>query len=90
MSANDTQIGGKHYVTQQIQCWDYVHRNGIGFLAGCVIKYVSRYKTKNGVEDLKKARHFLDKLIEEEERDLLPRMSEAGTAAGLQSSGASR
>ena len=65
-SANATQVGGDHYKTQVIQPWDFIASNGIGFLAGNVVKYVARYKAKNGMEDLKKARHYLDKLIETE------------------------
>ena len=64
MSANDTQVSGKHYQDLTIQTWDYIVANNIGYLEGNVIKYVSRYKSKNGLEDLKKARHYLDKLIE--------------------------
>ena len=63
MTANETQVGGNHY-QKPIQTWDYIHENGIGYLEGNVIKYVSRHKEKHGVEDLKKARHYLDKLIE--------------------------
>lgn len=65
--ANTTQVGGDHYKTQAIQPWDYILANGLGFLAGNVVKYVSRFDKKNGVEDLKKARHYLDKLIESEQ-----------------------
>lgn len=64
MSANDTQVAGKHYKQKPIQPWDYIAANGIGFFEGNVIKYVSRWKEKGGVEDLRKARHYLDKLIE--------------------------
>ena len=64
MSANEQQVGGNHYQLP-IQTWDYIHQNGIGYLAGNVIKYVSRYQNKNGKQDLEKARHYLDKLIEE-------------------------
>lgn len=67
MSAKTEQVGGSHYKDMAIQPFEYIYRNGIGFAEGCVIKYVSRWKTKNGVEDLKKARHFLDLLIEQEE-----------------------
>jgi hypothetical protein len=67
MSANDTQVGGSHY-QGPIQPWDYIVANDIGYLAGNVIKYVSRYKQKNGVEDLKKAQHYLQKLIEIESK----------------------
>lgn len=62
-SANDNQIGGKHYQTE-IQPWDFVSANNLCFFVGNIVKYVTRYKSKNGVEDLKKARHYLDKLIE--------------------------
>jgi len=65
MSANDTQVAGNHY-NRPIQTWDYIHGNDIGYLAGNIIKYVTRYKDKNGIEDLRKAAHYLDKLIEEE------------------------
>lgn len=64
---NNNQVGGKHYKTKPIQPWDYIHSNGIGYLAGNVIKYVSRYKDKNGLEDLYKAKHYIEKLIEEEQ-----------------------
>ena len=61
---NAHQIGGNHYKNKVIQPWDYIVANDMGYLAGNIIKYVTRYKDKNGVEDLKKARHYLDKLIE--------------------------
>jgi hypothetical protein len=62
------QEGGNHYKNLPIQTWDYIAANDIGYLAGNVIKYVSRYKNKNGVEDLKKAQHYLAKLIEVESK----------------------
>ena len=67
------QIGGNHYV-KEIQPWDAMQAwmtsmEFKGFLRGNVIKYVARYKDKNGVEDLEKAMHYLDKLIQEEERE---------------------
>jgi hypothetical protein len=62
--ANDRQEGGSHYKTKVIQPWDYIVANELGFLEGSIIKYVTRYKEKNGVHDLKKAAHFLEKLIE--------------------------
>lgn len=60
----EKQVGGSHYRDMKIQPVEYIHANGIGFVEGSVIKYVSRWRSKNGVEDLKKARHFLDLLIE--------------------------
>lgn len=68
MSALDTQEGGDHYKKLAIQPFEYIHRNGIGFAEGCAIKYLTRWKDKGGVQDLKKARHFIDLLIDEVER----------------------
>lgn len=65
MNANEQQVGGNHYKEKKIQPWDFITANNMGFLEGNIIKYVSRHKEKHGVEDLKKARHYLDKLIEE-------------------------
>ena len=66
MSANDRQVGGAHYKAS-IECWDFILANNLGYLEGTAIKYLTRYKKKNGVEDLKKAIHFIEKLIEVEE-----------------------
>ena len=67
LSTNEIQIGGNHYQTP-IQPWDFITANGIGFLAGNAIKYIARHKQKGGIEDLKKARHYIDKLIEVESK----------------------
>ena len=64
MEANATQVGGQHYKSKAIQPWDYIASNNLGYLEGNVVKYVSRWKDKGGVEDLKKAQHYLAKLIE--------------------------
>jgi hypothetical protein len=66
-AASEQQIGGNHYKAMPIQPFNYITANGIGFAEGSVIKYVSRWRAKNGIEDLRKARHFLDLLIEHEE-----------------------
>ena len=63
-SALDVQHGGDHYKTMPIQPVEFIHANGIGFCEGAVIKYVTRHKAKNGAEDLRKARHFIDLLLE--------------------------
>jgi hypothetical protein len=60
------QIGGSHYVKMRIQPAEYIIKNGIGFCEGNVIKYVSRWRDKGGVEDLRKARHYIDMLIDHE------------------------
>lgn len=67
-SALDTQVGGSHYKDFKIQPVEFIHQNGIGYMAGNVIKYVSRYKEKNGIEDLKKAQHYIDMMIEFEQK----------------------
>ena len=53
----------KHY-DFQIQPVEYILRNGLGFCEGNVVKYISRWKMKNGKEDLLKARHYIDILLE--------------------------
>ena len=58
------QIGGKHYTNLQIQPDEYAHRNGLSFMQGNAIKYITRYKFKNGKEDLLKAISVIQKLIE--------------------------
>lgn len=68
MQAKSEQVGGDHYKTLKIQPIEYILANGIGFPEGCVIKYVTRWRSKGGIEDLRKARHFLDLLIEFSER----------------------
>lgn len=64
--ANAIQVGGQHYKAKAIQPWDYIAANGLGFFEGNVVKYVSRWREKGGIEDLLKARHYLDKLLEVE------------------------
>ncbi len=60
----DIQVAGDHYKKLKIQPVEYIHANGIPFIEGNVIKYVTRWRDKGGVKDLEKARHFLDLLIE--------------------------
>jgi hypothetical protein len=67
-SANETQVGGDHYKKQSIEPWDFIVANDIGFLEGNAIKYLTRWKSKNGLQDLEKARHYVDKLIEVEKQ----------------------
>jgi hypothetical protein len=62
--ANEQQVGGAHYAIKAIQPWDFIIANNIGYLEGNIIKYISRWKDKGGIEDLKKAQHYLQKLIE--------------------------
>lgn len=60
----EQQIGGSHYKKLSIQPIEYILRNGLGYCEGNVIKYITRYKDKNGLEDLKKAKQYIDFLIE--------------------------
>lgn len=69
MAAEDTQVGGNHYTRKAIQPWHAMEswmspEQFRGFLRGNAIKYLARCDDKGGVEDIKKARHYLDKLIE--------------------------
>lgn len=66
MNAKTTQVGGDHYKSCVIQPVEYIHANGLGYCEGAVIKYVTRYKNKNGKQDLEKAIHFLQLLIDME------------------------
>lgn len=63
--ANRRQVGGSHYRTESgRQHWDLVNEFGLDYFQGQITKYVMRWRDKNGVQDLEKARHFLDKYIE--------------------------
>lgn len=64
------QVGGNHYKEFRIQPIEFIEGNDLGFAVGNVIKYVCRYKHKNGKEDLLKAKHYIDLLIELEYGEL--------------------
>jgi hypothetical protein len=64
MSAIDKQVSGNHYKHKGIQPIVYIHENDLGFCEGNVVKYVTRYKEKNGAEDIRKAIHYLELLLE--------------------------
>lgn len=65
-NASGSQIGGDHYTKLAIQPMEYSMRNGLNACQHSVIKYVTRYKDKGGIEDLRKARHCIDLLIQYE------------------------
>ena len=69
MSALNTQVAGSHYKTLKIQPVEYIHANGIGYAEGNVIKYLTRWKDKGGIDDLEKAKHYIELLIELETRN---------------------
>jgi hypothetical protein len=58
------QVGGDHYQKHAIQPWEYAEINKLSFLEGNVVKYITRYKDKGGKEDLEKAKHCIDLLLE--------------------------
>lgn len=68
MSALNTQVAGDHYKALKIQPIEYIHANGLPFAEGSVIKYVTRWRDKGGLADLEKAKHFLELLIELEQK----------------------
>ena len=68
-NALSTQEGGNHYKDFPIQPIEFITKNGLSFAQGNVIKYICRYKAKNGLQDLKKARHYIDLMIELEYGD---------------------
>lgn len=78
VSALSVQEGGAHYKDMPIQPIEYIHRNGLGYLEGNVVKYISRWRRKGGIEDLKKSRHYIDLLIELEGGSTNP-----GQSAGI-------
>jgi hypothetical protein len=64
MNALEKQEGGKHYKGFKIQPIEFIHANNIGYMEANVIKYVCRHKDKNGADDLKKAIHYLEMLLQ--------------------------
>ena len=73
-TANQSQVGGNHYERLDPQPWDvyanWFGKDGFrGYVLGTIVKYIARYRNKNGIEDLEKAKHFLNKLIEFETKE---------------------
>ena len=69
MSAYKKQIGGKHYIKYKIQPSQFVVENNLLYPEGCVIKYVVRHQDKGGKQDLEKAKHMIDMIIERDYGD---------------------
>ena len=61
---SDKQIGGSHYKDCVIQPVDYIVENKLDFLEGNVVKYITRHKTKNGIEDIRKVIHYAELILE--------------------------
>lgn len=66
MGVLDVQHGGDHYKKMGIEPVEYIHRNKLDFFEGNVIKYVTRHRAKKGSEDIKKAIHYLQMILEME------------------------
>lgn len=64
MAANDRQVAGGHYSGSAYQHWDYMADIRAGYHEGCATKYLARWRKKNGLQDLEKSAHFLEKQIE--------------------------
>jgi hypothetical protein len=64
LKATDKQIGGKHYKEYKIQPIEFIVKNKLSFIQGCVIKYICRFENKNGIEDLEKMKHYCDLQIQ--------------------------
>jgi hypothetical protein len=69
MSALDNQVGGGHYKDMPIQPIEFIIKNNIPYIEGNVIKYICRWRKKNGVQDLHKVKHYVDLLIQLEENN---------------------
>ena len=69
MSVWKKQIGGKHYIKYKIQPSKFVVENRLLYPEGCVIKYILRHQDKGGKQDLEKAKHFIDMIIERDYKD---------------------
>ena len=67
-SALGKQVDGGHYKDLKIQPIEFIHANNIPFAEGCAIKYLTRWRSKGGIKDLEKAKHFIELLIELESR----------------------
>lgn len=68
MSALDRQVGGDHYRKGTIQPIEFIHANGLGYIEGAIVKYITRWREKGGLQDLEKIKHYVDLLIELEQR----------------------
>ena len=64
MKSYKKQVGGNHYKNYKIQPVEFIIKNNIGFVEGNIIKYVLRFKEKGGVQDLEKAKHYIELLID--------------------------
>jgi hypothetical protein len=69
MNSLDKQVDGSHYKDMPIQPVQYIHANAMGYLAGNVVKYISRHKAKGGAADVRKAIHYCELILQLEYGD---------------------
>lgn len=65
IKASERQVGGTHYKDKAIQPIEYILKNGLGFCEGNIVKYITRYADKGGVQDIDKVIHYAELLREE-------------------------
>ena len=68
-SSLNKQVAGNHYKDMKIQPIEFIHANDIPYMEGNAIKYLCRWRKKNGIADLQKAKHYIEMLIELETRE---------------------
>lgn len=77
----DTQVGGTHYSDLKIEPIQFIEANGLDYCEGNAVKYLSRWKSKNGLQDLEKAKWYVERLIQvETERIAVEQREELGDA----------
>ena len=69
-NVNQKQIGGTHYQKLDPAPWDVILKWNLGYLEGTALKYIARWRDKGGLDDIRKAIHFLEKLLEVETEKL--------------------
>ncbi len=70
MDSRDKQVGGSHYKDMKVQPVDYIVGNGLSFLEGNVVKYITRHRAKHGAEDIKKVIHYCEMILETEYKEI--------------------
>lgn len=89
ISALDTQVGGNHYKEMPIQPMEYSMANGLDACQHTIVKYVTRFRQKGGIQDLEKARHVIDMLIEFERQKVPTHANDNAIAAHAHTAGMS-
>jgi len=63
VTALDTQVGGDHYKSMPIQPVEFIQKNDLGFIEGNIVKYICRWRSKGGIDDVRKVIHYAELLI---------------------------